>query len=715
MRLFSIILIITAGIQAYGQTRIQGHISDGQAPIHLGNIYLKGSFDGATADESGNFEFVTSESGKQTLIATFVGFKPFEKVIDLNGEAINLQIILKEEINEINAITISAGAFAASDESRRTIFRAVDIATTAGATADIAGALNTLPGTQKVGESGRLFVRGGDGGETRTFIDGMLVLDAYSPSAPNTPSRGRFLPFMFKGISFATGAYSAEYGQALSSTLALDSKDESEKTRTDIGLLSVGGDVTHTQAWKGGSAAAKVQYTNLRPYVGLIDQEIDWKKAPVSTEGIAAFRQRTGKGMLKVFGNFSRSEMSLRRPDIDDEALSHVYTLDNDFRYLNGTYKGPFNERWVFRSGISYTHLKNQSTTDDRKMHDRERGLHAKAVIDGSISDRVEIKAGVEAIRREYSSQLGLVTNSPASFQFTETVSSTFAETDVFVSNNLVARAGVRAEYNSLLRQASLDPRISMALRTGASGQVSLAYGRFRQSPRNQYLKINPHLLNEKADHFILSYQLMEDRKTLRVEGYYKLYDNLIRFANANSLAPNNLGSGYARGVELFWRDRGWVKNLDYWMSYSFLDTEREYLHFPYRSVPAFASRHNFSVVAKYFVTKMKSQLGATFSLATGRRYHDPNETQFNSGITPAYHDLSFNWSYLPKPWLIVYASCTNLTGRENIFGYEFSQLPDDNGYYRSRPIRQPAPRFLFLGIFITLSKDKSVSQLPAL
>src|SRR6185436_1392463 len=119
------------------------------------------------------------------------------------------------------------------------------------------GALNTLPGTQKVGESGRLFVRGGDGNETRTFIDGMLVLDAYGPSAPNTPSRGRFLPFMFKGTSFSTGGYSAEYGQALSSALVLDTKDITEATRTDLGFLSVGADVAHTQVWDRSSLSGK--------------------------------------------------------------------------------------------------------------------------------------------------------------------------------------------------------------------------------------------------------------------------------------------------------------------------------------------------------------------------------------------------------------------------------------------------------------------------
>ena len=223
---------------------------------------------------------------------------------------------------------------------RRTIFRAIDIATTAGATADIAGALNTLPGTQKVGESGRLFVRGGDGNEAKTFIDGLVVLDAYNPSAPNTPSRGRFLPFMFKGTSFSTGGYSAEYGQALSSALVLDSKDKAELTRTDFGILSVGGDVGHTQVWERGSIGGKVQYTNIRPYTGLVRQEIDWKKAPVSLEASTAFRQEVGKsGLLKFYGNFNNSNFSLYQHDIDDENNKQLYDLSNSYRYLNGFYK----------------------------------------------------------------------------------------------------------------------------------------------------------------------------------------------------------------------------------------------------------------------------------------------------------------------------------------------------------------------------------------
>ncbi|HMG92308.1 MAG TPA: carboxypeptidase-like regulatory domain-containing protein, partial [Chryseolinea sp.] len=266
MRVLFTMLFITGAVTGFSQAKVSGIVKDTHGvPMPGANVFLMDTYDGASSGTDGAFTFTTVETGEQVLVVKYVGYKDFEQKINLGGTELYVNLIIEETVNELSAVMITAGSFGASDVSRRTIFNALDIATTAGATADIAAALNTLPGTQKVGEQGRLFVRGGDGTETRTFIDGMMVLDAYSVSAPNTPSRGRFLPFMFKGTSFSTGGYSAEYGQALSSALVLDSKDRSESTRTDIGILSVGGDVAHTQAWKRGSAAAKIQYTNIKP------------------------------------------------------------------------------------------------------------------------------------------------------------------------------------------------------------------------------------------------------------------------------------------------------------------------------------------------------------------------------------------------------------------------------------------------------------------
>ena len=53
----------------------------------------------------------------------------------------------------------------------------VELAVGGGANGDLYSALQTLPGTQLEGETGKLLVRGGDNSETQTFIDGMQVLN----------------------------------------------------------------------------------------------------------------------------------------------------------------------------------------------------------------------------------------------------------------------------------------------------------------------------------------------------------------------------------------------------------------------------------------------------------------------------------------------------------------------------------------------------------
>ena len=712
----SILFIFSATI-CFAQTKVSGRVTDENGEgIPGANVSIKDSYDGASTNVEGKFEFTTTEAGTKVLVITFVGYKNFEKEIVLNGSEVKIETSLKETINELQAVTITAGSFGASDESRRTIFRAVDIATTAGATADIAGALNTLPGTQKVGESGRLFVRGGEGNEARTFIDGMVVMDAYSPSAPNTPSRGRFLPFMFKGTSFSTGGYSAEYGQALSSALVLDSKDKSEVTRTDLGLLSVGGDVTHTQVWDRGSVAGKIQYTNIRPYFGMINQEIDWKDAPVSLEGSSAFRQQIGKdGMFKFFGTFSNSNFSLYNHDIADESITQLYELTNDYYYLNGFYKQSLSDKWSVRGGLSYTFNRNDSYVDKDQITETSKGIHAKTVFEGSLSDHVEVRAGAEVLRKEYIQSIDPESSSLIKKDFSEVITSGFAEADIYASNKFVTRAGARFEYNSLLDKAAVDPRISLAYKTGELGQVSFAYGKFRQSPKDEWLRVNNTLESEKADHYILNYQLITNNRTFRIETYYKKYNDLVKFKNGDATDLTNNGNGFAKGLEIFWRDNRSIKNVDYWVSYSYLNTERDYLNTPSSVTPSFASAHNFSMVYKHFVTKLKTQFGATYSYTSGRPYNDPNMDKFNAGKTKSYQDLSVNISYLPTSQIIVYISCTNLIGRDNIFGYEFADTPDVNGVYASRAVRQPAPRFLFIGVFLTLSKEKSINQLPTL
>ncbi len=716
---------ISCQLISSAQTRISGKVTDIQGkPVPGANVVLAGTYDGASTSADGIFTFSTAEKGPHALQVSAVSFQNAEVPVVVDVSAIEIEFVLEESVTELDEVTISAGAFTAGDENRRTLFRSMDIATTAGATADIAGALNTLPGTNKVGETGRLFVRGGDDAETRSFVDGMVVLDAYSPAAPGTPSRGRFLPFMFKGTSFSTGGYSAEYGQALSSVLALNTKDEDPTTRTDIGIMSVGGDIAHTQAWKHGSAAAKAQYTNLQPYMNLVEQEKDWISPPISSEVSGVVRQRFGeKGIIKFFGNANESKFSLYEHEIAQPANKHRLDLSNRYRYGNLSFQGILSEHWSLRTGLSYNTSDYDNLLESSSLKERGKGLHIKSAVEWE-GEKTSIRFGTEVIDRDYQAAWSQPQAGTLVQGFRETISAGWAETDIKAFRKFITRVGLRAEYNGLAENASLDPRVSLARKLG-EGQISLAYGRFRQSPQTQWYRVNPKLHAEKAEHIVLNYQVIRDSRTFRAEVYFKCYSDLVKFKQPLTLsqAPfspivvslNNLGKGYARGAEVFWRDNKSIRHVDYWISYSYLDTEREYLYFPASATPSFASAHNFSIVYKHFIPKLKTQAGLTLSVASPRPYHDPNRPGFMQGRTPLYQDLSMNLSYLPSPSVIVHFSCTNVLGYDNIFGYQFSPVEGSEGSYAGSAIRQPAPRFLFLAVFITLSKNKTVNQLPSL
>ncbi|WP_420577827.1 carboxypeptidase-like regulatory domain-containing protein [Ekhidna sp.] len=709
---FSVLCMLALNLAA--QTSLSGNVTDKTGEPLLGvNVYIKGTYDGATTDLNGDFSFSTGKKDSLILVASFIGFHQANIPIEGPG---NYSIVLKEKISELNAVVITAGAFHASEEGKREVLKPLDIVTTAGATADVPGALNTLPGTQAVGETGRLFVRGGDGRETKTFIDGMLVHNEYSPSAPNTPGRSRFSPFMFKGMSFSTGGYSAEYGQALSSALILQSKDIAANDRTDISLMTVGADVSTTRSFERSSFAGKVQYTNLTPYFALVDQNLRWDKAPEEYNANLAYRVKTSKtGILKLYTNASRSDMELYESDIANPEVDLPVKVENDYAHFNASYRELVGEKWGIRAGTSFTKSDDFASLSSDSRDQELIGFHSKIVTDYQHSDRLGFLVGTEVIQRDVDQVLEDETGVLPQ-DFNERMGAAFLETEWFASSSLGFKAGLRAEHNNLTSKETFAPRLSAAYKTGEKSQVSLAYGQFYQAPQTQIILSQPTTQPEKASHFIANYQWLGDGQSFRIEAYEKQYDQLVRYNqifDPTSYASN--GSGYARGVDLFWRDNKTFDNTDYWVSYSYLDTEREYQDFPGSFTPTFASTHNFSFVMKTFIEDIKSQIGLTYSFASSRTCNDLNADGFNSGRTPAYHDLSFNISYLYNNQVIVHAMVNNVLGINNIYGYEFAGSPDENGVYASRAITPPARRFIFLGVFITLSKNKGINQLPNL
>ena len=708
--------ILLFNLTIFSQNTISGKVLDEKGkPVSGANVFIEGTYDGASTTEMGDFSFTTAAKGNQTLVVSFLIYETSKTVIDV-ATFQNKTIKLRESVTSLDAVVITAGTLEAGDKARVSVLKPLDIVTTAGSAGNIIAALQTLPGTQSVGEDGRLFVRGGEANETQTFVDGIRVAQPYGATTNNLPTRGRFSPFLFSGISFSTGGYSAEYGEALSSVLLLNTQDDPDQNKTEISLMTVGLGIGNTQKWKKSSLSVNANYLNLAPYQAVIPQNVDWNSPFQSLSGETVYRYNFNNGILKVYAAFDSSKFDINQENINSPEKIRVDLNNNNF-YLNSSYKGVFGNNWQITSGLSYGYSNNKINLDSDKVANDENAAHLKLKLRKSFSERVKLSFGADYFVTQFNEDFKENSGSVFTNGYDANIAAVYTEADIFFSKKWAAKVGIRASNNDLLNETAISPRISFAYKMAKNSQFSFAYGDFTQTPSAEFIKYsnNNQFESEKASHYILNFQYNKNGKTFRAETYYKDYRDLVKFdtemAAYNSVYDNS-GSGYAKGLDLFWRDGKSIKNLEYWVSYSYIDTERNYKNFSSQVTPSFVADHSLSIVTKYWINDWKSQIGFTNSYSSGRPYNNPNETKFMNGKTKSYNSLSFNWAYLLSQQKILYFSVSNVLGSQNVFGYEYANNPDNAGFYNRKEIIPTADRFFFVGFFWTISNDKKDNQL---
>jgi len=710
------ILFSICSLNLFSQTVITGKVTQEQGePLPGANVYLQGTYDGTSCNEKGQYILKTKKTGPFDLHVEFMGYEAALQKVVLKGDTICVNVQLKEAFNELTAVTITAGTFEASDKKQAVTITPLDMVTTAGAKGDVFGALQSLPGTTTNGESGRLFVKGGDSEESQTYIDGSLVYVPYNSSAPNLSTRGRFNPFMFKGTIFSTGGYSAEYGQALSSVLLLNTNDMPAEDQLDLSFMSIGGEVSGTKLWKNGAATGSITYNNLSPYMSIATQNYHWIHAPEAATGALSIRQKTGKtGMFKFYTSFNKNSFTINQENLEPGGSPFDYHLANENYYMNTSWNGPLGPKWSMHSAASFTSNKDDIRFDPTTIGKKIVGTHLKNVFNYPFTEKFSLKFGVELFAKTFSQNVNLPAETHDN-SFTNRTVAGFTEAQLYASSKFVTRIGARIEYSDYLKSTKISPRLSTAYKITENSQFSLAYGWFYQNPVDDYLLYTHQLNPERADHYTLSYQSSINSRTMRVELYYKDYKDLVKTNGGAFYLPTsymNLGKGYAKGLDFFWRDNKTIKNGDYWISYSYLDTKRDYRDFPAEAVPTFASKHNLSVVYKHWLSDMRSLIGVNFKYSSPRVYNNPNSPVFNGEKMLPYRSLDLSWSFLYRKNVIFYGAVTNVLGFKNEFGRRYASSTDAGGNYPSAAIEPSSNRFYVVACFITLTRKGEANQL---
>ncbi len=744
MRIALILIIILLGNAALAQVKIAGKILDGKGkPVAGASITLRDTYDGATTDSLGNFSFSTTENGKKVLEASIIGFRPYEQELTIGNVNITVNISMKELVTELKAVVISAGSFVASDKNKGAVLSALDIVTTPSANGDVTSAFKTLPGTQQVGESEGLFVRGGSATESKIYMDGNLVNNFFYSSTPGIATRGRFNPFLFKGTIFSSGGYSALYGQALSSALILESKDLSEQTEADLALsvIGLGGGIQHLAKNKRSSWGISYNYTNLWLAFKFNKYKQDFYTIPEYHQGDANFRIKTKSGgMIKYYGYVSANKTGFRSPDIDSAILKDAFAIDNFNTYQNINWRENFGMGWKVTSGLSFSTNKDDINNElqdannqkqiinspsfyafkNFKLNNRASYAQARVVFDKKLNGLNVIRFGADYFYSKEKSTYTLYDGTKFTETVTDNLESVFAEADIFITNELAAKVGSRVEHSEIVNKWNIAPRISVAYKFRDNSQASFAYGLFYQNPERKYLPAVASLDFSRAAHYILQYQKLSNDRTFRVEAFYKKYTDLYKTATSitgREVAASNNGFGDAKGLEFFFRDKKTFKNVDYWVSYSYLDTKRDYLNYPQAITPTFAANHTAAFVVKKFVTKWKTGFNLSYNFATGRPYYyfryDNVQNKYiigDAGKTINYNSTSFSVNYLPalgkknpKAFVVWVLGINNVFGQKQVFNYNYN-----NDGSRKEAVTPPSKRFIFLGCFLSFGIDRT-------
>lgn len=733
---FTTKLIVTAcgllfALAVQAQIHINGEITGplGEA-IPGAHIRIKGTQAGTVADSLGKFDFRTTRRGNQMLVVSSLGFKTQQQPITVGDSSITLSITLEDAANTLDAVTVSAGSFEASDKAKGASLTPIDAYTVAGNGGDISNALRSLPGAQQVGEREGLFVRGGTSEETRMFVDGTLMKNPNYASVPGIMQPARINLFLFKGVLFNTGGYSALYGQAMSSALILESIDLPEKSSANFSVFpsNLGAGFQHLSKSGRSSYGGGLAYSNQRLYNKVVPQHPDYYRGPEYTSANANIRFKTGKtGMIKGYVAYAESNIGMRNPDVDSAALRSDFRLKNPNIYGTVSYRTDFGTDWRLDAGIAYTFDKN--TVHNRLLGGNEEPVAiAHAPFSNKNSDitlRSHFAQGRAVLTRHFDGNQALRFGGET-FYFRDVqdyngtptplrdqLSAVFVESDLHIGEQVAFRPGLRAEYSSLLRKAVIAPRASLGYRLGSGSQLNLAYGVFYQKPEIRYLFQNRQLGFSRAAHYVLNYSRKANNRFFRTEVYYKKYRNLVKTFPLVSLG----GDGYAQGLELFWRDKKTVRNLDYWLTYTYLDTKREYLGYPEKIRPSFTSPHTFTIAVKRFFQEISTNVNVSYSYAAGRPYYDirpggdAGTRIYDSGTAHPYNVLNLHVSkmmtFFKKSKFRDYSGfafgANNVLGAKQVFGYNYAY----NGQLKT-PITLPATRFYFIGVFMSLGIDRT-------
>jgi hypothetical protein len=658
---------------------IRGTVKDiiTNVPIPGASITIKDSYPlvGTTADALGNFKIDHALIGRITIVASSIGYdtRVLNNLLLSSGKELVIEIDLSESVTQMKEVVINGlkndgipGDGLALTSSKT--FSVEDSKRFAGSMGDPARMVTAFAGVSGGSdENNALIVRGNSPRNVLWRVEGIEVPNPnhFSTEGASSGVVSVLSPNMIGNSDFLTGAFPAQYGNALSAVFDISLRNGNNVKREhslQTGVLGVEASTEGPFNKQQHSSSYLVNYRystlSVLDKLGFKLNEAGQYKDYQDLSFKINF-PTTNKGTFSVFGIGGKSNSNQTDTTIFDNHLS-------DVGILGLTYKNLLSENTMLSASLSY------SRTNISKSHElgglsagvfateeRYSKSYARALLSmrRKITNRYFAEAGVIMTQLNYDFFLKTINTADSAYtvviNFNEGdkghtyIAQGFLYARQYFSPTLFGFYGLHFINFALTSDFSLEPRAGLRWQLSRDKSLSIAYGKHSRIENLQYylarnhqsggneIQINRNLGFTRADHIVLSYdQSFSAHHRFKTELYYQqLYNAPVQTDPAalytsinedtgfitDSLINNGTGKNY--GVEISF-EKKFTNNIYYIVNGSLFQSTFS-VEGQQRNT-AYNNNYNFHFLfGKEFETNRNNRLGINLKLTQtgGRRY----------------------------------------------------------------------------------------------
>jgi hypothetical protein len=571
-----LLLLLTSFLgqaQSIGQV-IKGKIVDAvsQVPLPGASIVIINSnpLTGTVTDAEGNFKLPHVAPGRYNLLVSFIGYENylFREVLVGTGKEVVLNAELKElprEMDEVKVIsrtskelavnpmsTISARQLSV-EEAGRYAGGYDDPARLAGSFAGVASEMGNN-GIVIRGNSSRYMLWKMEGVEISnpTHFADVIAFGAGGITALSSQ--------MLANSDFFTGAFPAEYGNALSGVFDVKLRTgNTEKRESALQIGGIGIDVSSEGPFRKSGKSSYLfnyRYSTLALLKPLIPKEAGLIKYQDLSFKFNFPTRRSGTFVLWGIGALdAQSRDALTDPaKWKNNADRESFDLDLSNGAIGLTHKWILNTKTYLHTSLAssgnsiatrYSEIDSLRVLQPReKVNNNTWKLSASTTLNHRFGTRHFNKSGIVYNRYFYDVDNREAPNPGEPFltyardEGNTSSLQVFSQSNIQLPGNLEMVAGVFTHYFTLNNELSLEPRLGFKWKVAPRHSIGLAYGLnsriemigfylARQQTSAGIIQPNRDLKMSKAQHYGLAWDWMiNDDLRLKVEPYYQhLYD----------------------------------------------------------------------------------------------------------------------------------------------------------------------------------------------